>query len=500
MDDLTQREFLAELEELIEQLFALTEDLRRLETSGPIQRELTAKIFRCLHSIKGVASAAGLFAIAELANQTETVLDGARAGRIEIATAFVDTLEDVANAISEGLSDVTAGTPERSSELLIQRLKALGAGAVRPITNIRLTDLPAEIVNSLNEREKRVVLDALRENTKLYLIDVNFDVAVFDTEFQQLRETLARYGEVICTLPSAVGPAANLIGFRLFYTSEAESFELHTHLAAFPAAIVTEFSLPSPIDQEVAEPQREPSSVRASAGSSPSSFIRLELDELDHLCVSAHEVFDQIVAALVLVASGLSGDARTELRNLGAQVQQSLTDLEEQIIELRTIPVGRVIQRAIRAGQVAARSAGKKIEFSVAGSDLRIDKVICDTISTPLLHLIRNAVDHGIETPAQRTNAGKRPVGIVHIEASAAGGEVSFVVSDDGRGIDPQVISLAAATRGLIEKDTVLDMDQSLQLIFRHGFSTAATVSNLSGRGVGLDVVGISVAQVGGSV
>ena len=115
------------------------------------------------------------------------------------------------------------------------------------MANIRLTDLPADIANSLNERETQVVLEALRENAKLYLIDANFDVAVFDTEFQKMRDTLAEVGEVICTLPSAEGRTANRIGFQAFFTPPNPSkLEVQTHLAAFPDAIVTELSLTAP--------------------------------------------------------------------------------------------------------------------------------------------------------------------------------------------------------------------------------------------------------------
>lgn len=500
MDDLTQREFLAELEELIEQLFAATEDLRRQEPSGLPQRELLAQTFRCLHSIKGLAASAGFSAAAELAHQTETALDAARSARIEISPVFIDVLEDVANALSESLGPGSAARPETSSGLLGQRLLALTAGAVGPTTRTSLADLPAEITGSLNEREQQLLAESLRADVRLCLVSADFDLAVFDIAFQKLRETLNAYGEVVCTLPSAAGPAPNRIGFRLFFASELSAFEVQAHLAAIPEAIVTALSLPAPIESEREEHEQVPLPVSVTAPSPPTSYIRLEFGELDRLRVSAHEVFQQIVGALDFVSTRLSGDARTELQDLDAQVRQSLAALEEKIVKLRTISLNRVLQRAMIAGRATARSAAKEVEFGVAGNDLRIDKEIGDAIGISLLHLVRNAVDHGIETPEERISAGKKQSGTVCIAASATSDELRFVVSDDGRGIDPHVISAAAAARGLIEKGTELDMDQSLRLIFRPGFSTAATVSNLSGRGVGLDVVEHSVKQVGGSV
>jgi two-component system chemotaxis sensor kinase CheA len=400
VDDLTQREFLADLEELIEQLFTATEDLRHPETSSLSRRELVAKSFRCLHSIKGLAASAGFSEVVELAHQTETTLDAAHNGRIEISTAFIDALEDVASTISESLSRVTSKSPGLSSGLLVQ-LGALAAGAVNASTRVPLFDLPTEIANSLDERERQLVLGSLRPDARLCLISAEFEVTVFDTAFQRLRETLARYGEVVCTQPSAKGAAPNHVGFRLFFTSAFTATQVQDRLSSIPEAIVTSIPL-SPVDlnadeaaaRSVARPRRGPA-LR-------SGSIRIELDELNRLRFSAHEVFEQIVAALDLVSASLTGEARTELSNLDAQVRQSLTALEETIVELRTTSVDRVCKRAIIAGRMAARSAGREVEFSICGSDLRIDKVHCDTIAIPLLHLVRNAVDHGIETVAER--------------------------------------------------------------------------------------------------
>jgi two-component system chemotaxis sensor kinase CheA len=158
------------------------------------------------------------------------------------------------------------------------------------------------------------------------------------------------------------------------------------------------------------------------------------------------------------------------------------------------------MQRAVRAGRVAAKVRGKEINFVTVGGDLHIDKTLLDAVADPLLHLVRNAVDQGIEAPADRVAAGKPAAGQVRIEATSVGGRVRFVVSDNGRGIDPQVISAAAVRLGIIEAGTLLTDDKSLRLIFRPGFSTAIEVSSVSGRGVGLDIVEKAVERVGGSV
>jgi two-component system chemotaxis sensor kinase CheA len=505
VDDQTRREFLAEIEELIEQLFAALDELRRQLDHVPLRREALGRIFRFVHSIKGVAASASFAGVSELAHHVETLLDSARAGCVPVGDAFVDTLENAANAISESLSGAAAGSSAPPAPELIKQLKELAESdpqAASAHTELRLPDLPADIAPSVNERERRLMLEAISEDARLYIVGASFAVTSFDKEFQGLREALARSGEVIATVPSTDSARPDRISFRIVYAVELELAGLQQRLAVFPEIVVTELSGTQTARAETAvdeAPVNTPADLMRPASLSP-RFIRLDLDQLDRLIASAHEVFRETDNALDFVSSKLVADARAELQNLDAQLRQSLMALEEQIINLRMVSVGRTIQRAIRAGRVAARVSGKEIEFSVRGGDLRIDKLLCDAIADPLLHLVRNAVDHGIETSAGRAAAGKKPAGRVRIEARSEGGRAFVLVSDDGCGIDPQVVARAAERQHLIEPGAVLNMDQSLRLIFRPGFSTSATVSDVSGRGVGLDVVESAVEQAGGAV
>jgi two-component system chemotaxis sensor kinase CheA len=498
-----QREFLVDIEELIEQLFAGTEELRQQEGQGPLRRELLARIFRHVHSIKGVAATAGFDNVSELAHQTETLLDSARSGRVTIEDAFVETLEEAANAISESLSAVAAGTDAVPPAALMKSIHELKSQDVTPETSLPLPDLPADIAVSLNENEKRLVLEAMRENENLYLVNADFDVAIFDKEFHELRTTLSQQGAFISSMPSAESSRPDRVAFRILFASDLELADLQHHVATFPQVIITGLTnaagtVASTAKDSLAAEQTRPGPTTPASPST--SSVRIEIEELDRLISASHELFGQTVAALDLVSNTLAADARTELKNLDAQIRESLVSLEEQIIQLRMISLDRVIQRAIRAGRVAARVSGKEIEFSTTGSQMRVDKVVCDAIADPLLHLVRNAVDQGIETPAERARVGKKPIGTVRIKASSVAGRVRFLVADDGRGIDPEVVSRAAAKHGLIEKGTLLSSEKSLRLIFRPGFSTASAVSSVSGRGVGLDIVEHAIERAGGAV
>ena len=174
--------------------------------------------------------------------------------------------------------------------------------------------------------------------------------------------------------------------------------------------------------------------------------------------------------------------------------------MEDELINLRMVSLGPTLQRAVRAGRTAARLAAKEIDFEVTGGDLRLDKLLADAIADPLIHLIRNAVDHGIEDAETRAPAGKSKRGTVRIEAISEGGRPRVSVTDDGRGIDPKLVSAAARRLGIVESQTDLDSKRSLRLIFRPGFTTVDSVSHLSGRGVGLDVVETAVEQAGGEL
>ena len=166
----------------------------------------------------------------------------------------------------------------------------------------------------------------------------------------------------------------------------------------------------------------------------------------------------------------------------------------------RMTSVEPVLQRALRAGRIVARSSGKEVDFKIEGQQLLLDKTLCDAIADPLIHLVRNAVDHGIETPAERIRIGKKNPGTVEIKAAISQGQTRITVMDDGRGIDPVLISEAAARLGLPDAGAVSNFDQSVRMIFRPGFSTAETISEVSGRGVGLDVVERVVEMLGGEI
>jgi len=188
------------------------------------------------------------------------------------------------------------------------------------------------------------------------------------------------------------------------------------------------------------------------------------------------------------------------MRSKHELVEASLMKLASDLVNLRMVSLDRLLQRVLRAGKSASYAAGKDIAFIVEGTEIKIDKTLSDGIADPLIHLVRNAVDHGIEDVELRKTLGKPERGTIAIEATSIQGRTLIRVSDDGRGIDPKLISDRGRQLGLVSEAKQFDITQSVRLIFRSGFSTAESVSQISGRGVGLDVVESAIEEVGGAI
>jgi two-component system chemotaxis sensor kinase CheA len=505
------REFLAEAEDLIEMLVGDLQALRARHHEGRARRELTARIFRHVHTIKGTASAAELDVTSQIAHEFETLLDGVRLGRITLGDAVLDAFEDSAAAIAESLSAVSRGQAQAQPFTLIERLRRLtlrpaGDSESDTAAATALAALPEEIARSLSEYETHRLHEAAEEGARLFIVTVNFDLATFDERFRDFSDALAADGELISTLPGLEGDAADQINFRIVYATGANPEEVASRVSPFGAVTFTDLAAEkmggvSRQEEETGGETPVEKETPLASIASLTSLVRVELSELDEMVSAAHELLTDTTVALDLsLTASWTRAERTEMEIRAARIRRRFVELEERLIGLRMIPIAQTLARAARAGMMAARATGKEVDFETLGGEVRLDKSLADAISDPLLHLLRNAVDHGIESADERVSAGKRARGLIRLEALTEGSRVRLRVEDDGRGIDTLSITRAAQTRGLIEAGATLTREQSLRLIFRPGFSTALSVSNVSGRGVGLDVVEHAVEQVGGEL
>ncbi|MCA1564313.1 MAG: Hpt domain-containing protein [Acidobacteria bacterium] len=552
MDDQLLREFLAEADERIEALFSDVERLRRTGAAdGRARRELIARIFRHVHTLKGSAAALPeLAALNRLAHEFENLLDAVRGGRAPLTDATVDACEDATNALSLVLGraargDVVAVEPPSAVIEQLRHHAASGAHASNAVAEALQTgahataaDLPAEIARDLSAVERRNLSESVREGAGVLVLAAAFDLATLDEHFGRFTGALGECGEIISTFPGDPAAAAtDEISFRFLYTTTCPRAELETRLAPFGARIAwpgdasetrdapEADAAPRAFDAggellggesgasgvageqriagaPVAGHESVPAGVPQSAGEARAPvFVRVPLHELDELVTATHELFTDTLAMLEQkdAATDASPLAPTEAER-ARRLREDFGALEERVMALRMQPLMPVLERAARAARIAARTAGKEIDLEVVGGEVRVDRSLAEQIGEPLLHLLRNAVDHGIETTEERRAAGKPPRGRVRLEVGAEGSRVRVRVADDGRGVDAERVARSAVAQGLLAAGTAVTEEQALRLIFRPGFSTAGRVSDVSGRGVGLDVVEHALERAGGEL
>ena len=502
--DQSQREFLVDLEELVELVFADINELRACLTDGLArreQRELVDRIFRRVHSIKGSAASGGAEIVSQMAHEFENLLDAVRGRRTLLNDEVLNTCESAIEALSESLSQETLGTAEPFRGALLDQLQAAARGTTRDAaidTEETLRNIPFEIWESLTQADKHRLVSAVEEGSPLYFVATSFDLSNFDKEFTRLKEKLSDLGEVISTSPTVDDAHPGKINFRILYASEIKTGTLQKSVSEFSDVVFNEVK-----DAGNAQlPEERELAPRYASVSSLANFVRTDLETLDRLISSTHELLRTTSNALSFALSQeeITPPALAELQGLDQQIRRSFMVVEDGLIRLRMISLGPTLQRVARAGRAAARLAQKDIDFEIVGGDIELDKLLVDAIADPLMHLVRNAVDHGIEAVESRLQAGKKERGTVRIEAVNEGSQSRVRVTDDGRGIEPLVIAVAAKKLGMIQTESGLDFERSLRLIFRPGFTTVESVSNVSGRGVGLDIVETAVEQVGGEL
>jgi two-component system chemotaxis sensor kinase CheA len=505
-----QAEFLLEIEELIEKVFLDLDQLRALaarpEASGRTGPELLDRLFRHVHSIKGSAASCGLAGVSQIAHEFEHLLAELRAGRVLPDEAIVTTCESATEALSESLQLATSGFVEPARETLFAQLTA----SVRRQTALPMSDatetilsrIPHAIWQASTEPEQQRLRRVVAAGSSLFFVDASFDLTNFAEQFFSLKEKLGELGEVISTSPAVDAERPGQVAFRVLYASDVGTREVEAAVRDFPAVQIEVVSDTASSLAESIEPSEPLTPAAATRTATTANFVRVDLDKLDQLIFNTNELLGSTAKSLELALGDtqLATPVREELQNSSERIRTSFLALADELINLRMVSFGPMLRRAQRAANQAARLTGKEIDCEILGVELRLDKLIADAIADPLIQLVRNAVDHGIESSDERRVAGKNPRGTIRIEAISEGSQSRLRVVDDGRGIDPQLISDAAQRLGIVPGDSPLDVDRSLRLIFRPGFTTLAAASDLSGRGVGLDIVETAVEQVGGEL
>lgn len=487
-DERTRNDFTSEAEELLD---GLSRDLIDFEAQGTkVRPELVNKIFRGVHSLKGLAGMLGLTDIAELSHGLEDMLDRLRMGRIAISKPLTDLLFDSVDALNRLVVSVgdPSARPAVDVSAVTARIDALSRAQDQEKGDDPLAELSLDeqTRKSLTEYEEHRLRENVRAGRQIVSVEVRFDFADFDEKLRALTAKLTESGEVLSTLP-AVDPGGG-IGFRLLFGSDLAPEAV---AAIAPSAKVT--SLGRLKSAPAAEGEEEVS-LRSVAPT-----VRVDIAKLDTVMNTIGEL---LVERNQLDAFNrvLTGRQAQQLAKIARNLDRKLNELQKSAIELRMVPVGQIYTRLSRNVRKLARELGKEIDLVLRGEETELDKMIVEEITDPLMHIIRNALDHGIEAAAERKAAGKPPVGRVTVVAYQQGNSVVIDVTDDGRGIDPEKVRRAAVRQKLIGQGEPVDATRACELLFMPGFSTASEVSEISGRGVGLDVVKKNIQQLKGTI
>jgi two-component system chemotaxis sensor kinase CheA len=480
-----QNEQLTEAQERIEQILSAFDALRVALGNGKAERQLIDEIFRHVHSLKASAQTQELADLTRLAHASEDVLQAIRTGRVRLD----DRVLNILNQTAENFLELLSAKESANTTALIKELTKISTSVEqqpRAESEIILSALPPDLWQSLTDEEKHRLQASITESANLFLISTSFDIVDFDRQFQELKDRLNKTGELISTAPTVEHDRSDKIDFRILYTRQAEVEAIRTDIASFEGVSVSAIEAVAPVASLDAASSSRPQLDRDSAG-----YIRVSVEDLDQVISSAYMLArktEHLPAQDSALKAKLDG------------IRESALELAKSLVSVRLTSIERLLQRVERAGRAAARACGKEVNFRVSGQELLLDQSLCDAIADPLIHLVRNAVDHGIESSTERSKSGKRAAGTVIIKATSSHGQTRIAIRDDGRGIDAQAIEAACVRMGLTHHQFPLALDETLRMIFRPGVSTAAAVSETSGRGVGLDVVETQIERIGGQI
>ena len=484
------------LTESREHIAAVNKALLELErdATGPGAAPAVASIFRGVHTIKGMGATMGYAIVAELAHELETVLDRIRRGDLAINVAIMDVLFRATDVLEKAVEAAVAG---RDGEVvatdLVTTLHSLGVSAPRrssggwttpaptgagTLVRIRLApDTPLRGVRAF------IIVKSLRAigevtSTEPPLEDIEADG--FETDFAVRVVTTSPAAEIERTIRKA--------GDVVFVRIDEPQRVSAPARAPRPSAPVTVEAMMA----AVPAPSGDTKSVVGQA-----RHVRIDVRRLDTLMNLIGELL--IARGRLTQLAGEIGDLALE--ETVTQSSRLIAELRDEITASRMVPVSHVFDRFPRVVRDAARAVGKQIDFVVDGKGIELDRSMLDEIGDSIVHLLRNSIDHGIEAPDVRTASGKSPTGRLVLSAARDRSAVVIKVSDDGKGIDRERVLARAKRDGLVDANrTDLTEDELLRLLARPGFSTVDKVTDLSGRGVGVDAVYTRVRALGGAM
>ncbi|AXM87866.1 chemotaxis protein CheA [Anoxybacillus ayderensis] len=502
------------IDESREHLQTINEQLLELE-KNPNNVSIVNEIFRSAHTLKGMSATMGFEDLANLTHQMENVLDAIRNGKIPVTTELldvifraVDDLEAMVVSIAEG------GDGKRDVTEVVAQLKQIEKGEV--VTLQKSAPIQEQ---TYDEFEYTILKQSVEQGFHSYEVNVKLhsDCLLKAARVFMIFEVIEQIGEVIKSVPSVemleaeqfddqfvvtvvTKVSQDELQKRIMKVSEVEKViiqpvDLHRSVAM--EKTIEQKQETKTVEQTV-EKKQEVQEEKQNGKQVSNKTIRVNIERLDILM----NLFEELVidrGRLEQISRELNNP---ELHETVERMSRISGDLQNIILNMRMVPVETVFNRFPRMVRQLARDLGKKINLEIIGAETELDRTVIDEIGDPLVHLLRNAIDHGIETPDVRRAKGKPEEGTVKLKAYHSGNHVFIEIEDDGAGISREKVLKKAISKGIISEQNAANLTdkQVYELIFASGFSTADKVSDISGRGVGLDVVKSTIESLGGSV
>lgn len=526
------------IDESNDHLQALNENMLRLEQQ-PEDIGIVQVIFRSAHTLKGMSATMGFEDLASLTHEMENVLDLVRNEKLRMNGQIFDTLFKCLDSLEAMVQDIiNGGTGKGEVEQLVDLLKAIvkgDAGGESGKPQAESPELPASL--SLDQYQLSILGQSLESGHRAFYIEVSVreDCLLKAARAYMVFDILERNGEIVKSYPSVQEIEQEQFdrGFSVYYITQAAEDAIYEQLTRVSEIEtvkmnpVDQGSLAEMRDAQRARVQSEASRKEVAAAAVPAAAeskkdakpaeaaeksaprqqpvggaaprtIRVDIERLDTLM----NLFSEMLIDRVRLEQLASEIRRNDLTETVEHMARVSADLQNIVLKLRMVPVESVFNRFPRMVRDLAKSLDKKVDLVIVGAETELDRTVIDEIGDPLVHLIRNSVDHGVESIAERVQQGKSETGTVVLRAFHSGNHVFIEIEDDGKGINRPKVLETAIKRGVVTPDEAkkLSDEETNMLLFAPGFSTADKVSDISGRGVGLDVVRSKITSLGGNV
>ncbi|MFZ0371292.1 MAG: chemotaxis protein CheA [Halobacillus sp.] len=510
------------IDESKEHLQAINDHLLLLE-KNPEDLSIVNEIFRSAHTLKGMSATMGYQDLSNLTHQMENVLDGVRNELIKVDGDMLDIVFDSVDDLEAMVMDIAGGgAGNRDIKRVVKMLEGIEIGEKSTTFALEPTQKANTSVSlSLDEFTRTVLEQSKEQGQQNYRVEVTLrdDCLLKAARVYMVFEVLEQLGEVILSVPS-VEQLENeefeqSFIVLLITSSNMEEVEKKIHkVSEIERVAVAEFlidsrspELPYPDENDPSAPENNikseekiasVTSEKTNQKQTGNKTIRINIDRLDVLM----NLFEELV-----IDKGRLEQISSELKHAALQetvehMSRISGDLQSIILNMRMVPMEQVFNRFPRMVRQLSRDLSKQVSLSIVGADTELDRTVIDEVGDPLVHLIRNALDHGIESPAERERKGKDPSGKLELKAYHSGNHVFIEIADDGAGINRDKVIRKAVSNHVVTEHQALNMNnkQVYELIMESGFSTAETISDVSGRGVGLDVVKSTIESLGGTI